>query len=83
HGTSFQILSKNGKKLEGASIIKDTVNLEPGDEYEIAFKADNPGNWLFHCHDLHHASAGMVTMVKYKGFQPTFIPDENANNQPE
>ncbi|MGO5014165.1 multicopper oxidase family protein [Niallia sp. Sow4_A1] len=83
HGTSFQILSKNGKKLEGASIVKDTVNLESGDEYEIAFKADNPGNWLFHCHDLHHASAGMVTMVKYKGFQPNFTPDENANNQPE
>ncbi|WP_156099071.1 multicopper oxidase domain-containing protein, partial [Anoxybacillus sp. KU2-6(11)] len=19
------------------------------------------GNWMFHCHDLHHASAGMVT----------------------
>ncbi|MFT8322768.1 MAG: multicopper oxidase family protein [Bacillus sp. (in: firmicutes)] len=83
HGTFFQILSKNGKPLEGSPIIKDTVNLKPGDEYVIAFKADNPGNWLFHCHDLHHASAGMVTQVKYMDFKPDFIPDENAKNKPE
>lgn len=83
HGVFFQILSKNGKPLEGSPIYKDTVNLEPGDEYVIAFKADNPGNWLFHCHDLHHASAGMVTEVKYDGFMPDFTPDPEANNKPE
>ena len=83
HGVFFQILSKNGKPLEGSPIIKDTVNLKPGDEYVIAFKADNPGNWLFHCHDLHHASAGMVTQVKYEGFKPDFTPDPEANNKPE
>lgn len=83
HGHFFQVLSKNGQPLEGSSIIKDTVNLRPGDEYVIAFKADNPGNWLFHCHDLHHATAGMVNMVKYEGFNPSFTPDPNANNKPE
>ncbi|VAX07178.1 Multicopper oxidase, partial [hydrothermal vent metagenome] len=25
----------------------------------IAFVADNPGKWLFHCHMLEHAAAGM------------------------
>lgn len=83
HGKSFQILSKNGKALEGSTIVKDTINLEPGDEYVIAFKADNPGNWLFHCHDLHHASAGMVTQVKYMDFKSSFTPDEDASNQSE
>jgi FtsP/CotA-like multicopper oxidase with cupredoxin domain len=83
HGHFFQVLSKNGKPIEGSPIWKDTINLKPGDEYIVAFKADNPGNWLFHCHDLHHASAGMVNMVKYNGFTPSFTPDPEANNQPE
>ncbi|MFE7061622.1 multicopper oxidase family protein [Sutcliffiella sp. NPDC057660] len=83
HGQFFQVLSKNGKPLEGSPIIKDTINVKPGEEYEIAFKTDNPGNWLFHCHDLHHAAAGMVTQVKYEGFKPDFNPDPEANNKPE
>lgn len=83
HGHFFQVLSKNGKPFEGSPILKDTINLKPGDEYVVAFKADNPGNWMFHCHDLHHASAGMVDMVKYKGFEFDFTPDPDANNKPE
>ena len=83
HGHFFQVLSKNGKPIEGSPILKDTINLKPGEEYVVAFKADNPGNWLFHCHDLHHASAGMVDMVKYKGFEPDFTPNSASNNKPE
>jgi len=44
----------------------------------VAFRADNPGHWMFHCHELHHAAAGMVTQVRYDGFQPTVKPDPNA-----
>lgn len=83
HGHSFQVLSKNGKPVEGTPIVKDTINLKPGDEYIVAFEADNPGHWLFHCHDLHHATGGMVDLIKYKGFQPNFTPDPEANNIPE
>lgn len=83
HGHFFQVLSKNGEPIQGSPILKDTLNLKPGEEYEVAFIADNPGNWLFHCHDLHHASAGMVTQVQYDGFTPDFIPNPEANNQPE
>jgi FtsP/CotA-like multicopper oxidase with cupredoxin domain len=83
HGHFFQVLSKNGIPLEGSPIMKDTINLKPGDEYVVAFKADNPGNWLFHCHDLHHATAGMVNIVQYDGYKATFTPDPDANNKPE
>ncbi|USL44384.1 multicopper oxidase family protein [Priestia megaterium] len=83
HGHFFQVLSKNGKPIEGSPLMKDTLNVKPGEEYVVAFKADSPGNWMFHCHDLHHASAGMVTAVKYKGYKPSFTPDSNANNKPE
>lgn len=83
HGHSFQVLSKNGRPFQGSPIIKDTINLKPGDKYVIAFKADNPGNWPFHCHDLHHSSAGMMTMVKYTDYQSTFKPNPKSSNKPE
>lgn len=83
HGHFFQVLSKNGKPFTGAPIVKDTLNVKPGETYEVAFLADNPGNWLFHCHDLHHASSGMVQVVKYKNFQEFYKDNGKVDNQPE
>lgn len=83
HGHFFQVLSKNGKPISGSPLVKDTINILPGEEYEVAFKADNSGNWLFHCHDLGHASAGMVTQVIYNGYTPDFEADPKAGNKPE
>jgi len=83
HGHFFQVLSKNGKPVSGSPLIKDTLNILPGEEYVVAFKADNPGHWMFHCHDLGHASKGMVTEVKYDGFKPDFTVDPTVNNKPE
>lgn len=83
HGHFFQVLSKNGEPLEGAPIIKDTINIKPGEEYVVAFKADNPGNWMFHCHELHHASTGMVTELLYTDFKSDFVVNPNAGNKPE
>ncbi|WP_139488595.1 multicopper oxidase family protein [Brevibacillus dissolubilis] len=81
HGHFFQVLSKNGKAITGAPLMKDTLNVAPGESYEVAFVADNPGDWMFHCHDLHHAAAGMVSEVKYQGYK-SFVPDPNAGNNP-
>lgn len=83
HGHFFQVLSKDGKPIEGSPIVKDTLNLKPGEEYEVAFVADNPGEWMFHCHDLHHASAGMVTEVKYKDYKSDYVPNPDIPNMPE
>ncbi|RXZ02162.1 multicopper oxidase family protein [Fictibacillus sp. S7] len=80
HGHFFQVLSKNGKPVKGAPLMKDTLNVKPGETYEVAFVADNPGNWMFHCHDLHHASAGMMTMVKYKNFKEFYKDKGKVNN---
>ncbi len=46
--------------------IKDTV-VVPGrmGEETIDFKADNPGNWFFHCHNLYHLEAGMARVIRY------------------
>nr|WP_081756700.1 multicopper oxidase family protein [Gorillibacterium massiliense] len=83
HGHFFQVLSKNGKSFTGSPVMKDTLNIKPGEEYIVAFKADNPGNWMFHCHELHHASAGMVTELKYSDYQSNFTADPSAGNKPE
>lgn len=83
HGHFFQVLSKNGTPVEGSPIVKDTLNLKPGEEYVVAFEADNPGDWMFHCHELHHASAGMVTHMLYTDYKSDFVADPKAGNKPE
>lgn len=83
HGHFFQVLSKNGKPVSGSPLIKDTLNILPGESFVVAFVADNPGDWMFHCHDLGHAAQGMVSEVKYAGYQADFVPDPSVGNMPE
>jgi FtsP/CotA-like multicopper oxidase with cupredoxin domain len=83
HGEFFNVISKNGNPIEGSPILKDTLNLKPGEEYEIVFEAKNPGNWMFHCHEFHHARDGMVAEIQYQGFEPTFTPNPDIPNKPE
>ncbi len=63
HGHVFQILSRNGQKPE-REIWSDTVLMQPEETVEILFVADNPGNWLFHCHVLEHHEAGMAISIQ-------------------
>ncbi len=63
HGYAFQVVSRNGAPLP-RSEWRDTVLLEPRDTVEIAFVADNPGDWMFHCHVLEHQMSGMMGVVR-------------------
>jgi FtsP/CotA-like multicopper oxidase with cupredoxin domain len=63
HGHHFQVVAIDGNRLAGAE--RDTVWLPPQRELTIAFDADNPGQWAFHCHHLYHMAAGMMTVVQY------------------
>jgi FtsP/CotA-like multicopper oxidase with cupredoxin domain len=56
----------HGHFFKVGNAIKDTV-LVPGHmgQVTIDFHADNPGRWLFHCHNLYHLDAGMARIVKY------------------
>jgi len=40
------------------------VLVAPEERVEVAFVADNPGDWLFHCHVLEHMEAGMSAVVR-------------------
>ena len=38
--------------------------LSPREKVEIAFVADNPGDWMFHCHVLEHQAGGMMAVFR-------------------
>jgi FtsP/CotA-like multicopper oxidase with cupredoxin domain len=63
HGHPFQIVAINGKRFPGA--VRDTVLVPPKTTVIVAFDADNPGWWAFHCHLLYHQHAGMFTTLRY------------------
>ena len=63
HGHVFRVLSKNGKEVLPTQYA-DTVLLDPDSRAEIALVADNPGNWMLHCHVLEHQASGMSAFVR-------------------
>jgi FtsP/CotA-like multicopper oxidase with cupredoxin domain len=63
HGHSFRVLSVNGHALPHG-IWQDTVVVNRRERVEVAFVADNPGGWMFHCHILEHMAAGMMGVVQ-------------------
>jgi FtsP/CotA-like multicopper oxidase with cupredoxin domain len=42
----------------------DTVLLTTKERIRFAFVADNPGDWMFHCHILEHEATGMMGIVR-------------------
>jgi FtsP/CotA-like multicopper oxidase with cupredoxin domain len=63
HGHVFRVMTKNGKEVLPAQWA-DTVLLDPDSRAEIAFVADNPGDWMLHCHVLEHQATGMSAFVR-------------------
>ena len=63
HGHEFQVVEIDGKRFSGA--VRDTVLVTPGRRVVVAFDANNPGLWAFHCHLLYHLDAGMFTTFRY------------------
>jgi FtsP/CotA-like multicopper oxidase with cupredoxin domain len=61
HGHVFQVLTKNGKPVDEWG---DTVLIDPDSRAEIAFVADNLGDWMLHCHVLEHQATGMMATVR-------------------
>jgi FtsP/CotA-like multicopper oxidase with cupredoxin domain len=65
HGHSFQVVAINAKPINGA--VRDTVLVPAMASVRIAFDANNPGRWPFHCHNLYHMVRGMLTEIRYPG----------------
>jgi FtsP/CotA-like multicopper oxidase with cupredoxin domain len=67
HGHYFRVLNTLGGTTQ--PLVKDTVLMQNVASAQTSFEfvADNPGPWMFHCHNLYHAEGGMMTMVMYTG----------------
>lgn len=76
HGHDFQVIEIDGEKINGA--LRDTVEVPPGSTIKIAFDANNPGLWAFHCHILYHLASGMFTVLKYDGADTRFWQPEKS-----
>lgn len=62
HGHHMKLLSINEQVLSEPRWV-DSPLVMPDQAMELAFVADNPGQWLFHCHALEHHAAGLGTVV--------------------
>ncbi len=57
HGQPFKIVATDGHPVpEAAQLTKDTVSVAPGERYDIEWVAAEPGQWMLHCHILHHTT---------------------------
>ena len=72
HGHHAVVLSRDGVAATGSPWWVDSLNVEDGETYEIAFVADNPGIWMDHCHNLEHARDGLVAHLAYAGVTEPF-----------
>ncbi|MCZ4260090.1 multicopper oxidase family protein [Limimaricola sp. G21655-S1] len=63
HGHVFRVISRDGKPTMHRE-WRDTVLMAPEERVEIAFRANNPGDWMLHCHVLAHQSAGMAALIR-------------------
>jgi FtsP/CotA-like multicopper oxidase with cupredoxin domain len=60
HGHTFQLGHAGGNGPR-----KDTVLVPPMGGVDVDLIADNPGQWMVHCHNAYHAETGMMTRLDY------------------
>lgn len=67
HGHQYEIAAIDGNDVPpGPRQLRNNQPLTPGEIYDIEFTANNPGIWVFHCHDLQHAAGGMIAELHYE-----------------
>jgi len=64
HGMHMTVIAKDGWPLSSPWKC-DTLNVAPGERWDVVVNCNNPGTWAFHCHILPHAESdhGMFGMV--------------------
>ena len=58
HGHTYQLGDRGPRK--------DTTIVLPKKTVSVYFDADNPGQWMLHCHNAYHGEAGMMALVAYR-----------------
>lgn len=64
HGMPQKVIAKDGWPLS-SPFMCDTLNIAPGERWDVIIKCEYPGIWAYHCHILSHAESakGMFGMV--------------------
>ncbi len=83
HGHHAVVLSRDGRKATGSPWWFDSLDVPDGAWFEVAFVADNPGVWMDHCHNLKHATEGLVTHLMYEGVTTPYRLGKESGNEPE
>jgi FtsP/CotA-like multicopper oxidase with cupredoxin domain len=83
HGHHALVVSRNGAPSTGSPWWVDSLEVGTGESYVIVFRADNPGIWMDHCHNLPHAAEGLVAHLMYTGVRSSFVVGDSTGNRPE
>ncbi|MBI1859884.1 MAG: multicopper oxidase domain-containing protein [Deltaproteobacteria bacterium] len=78
HGHFFRVVTEAGP----TSPIKHTVDVPPHGTRVIEFRANEPGLWMLHCHNLYHMHSGMARVVKYMSYEPRTEVLQHAAHDP-
>ncbi len=78
HGHFFRVLTDAGER----SPLKHTVDVSPHSSRTIEFLANEPGEWMLHCHNLYHLKTGMARVVRYSTFVPRKEITEHQKHDP-
>jgi FtsP/CotA-like multicopper oxidase with cupredoxin domain len=83
HGHHVLVLAREGVPATGSPWWTDSLEVKNGQTYEVIFRADNPGIWMDHCHNLVHARQGLVAHLMYQGVTTPFRLGRHSANYPE
>lgn len=83
HGHDMKLVAINGHRVTPRRVT--TQSVAPGEFFTLRFRANNPGNWVFHCSFPGHqandsqsgyqgAPVGMSRIFHYAGYAP--VPPE-------
>lgn len=78
HGHFFRVLNSNGE----FSPLKHTVDVPPHSSRTIEFMANEPGEWMLHCHNLYHMKSGMARVVSYSTYVPSAEVRDHIQHDP-
>lgn len=77
HGQDFTVVAKDGEPIRPElQQTMNTIAVNAGETYDIAFRIDSPGTWVFHCHELHHTEndgvepGGLIQVIQTEGAAP-------------
>ena len=78
HGHFFRVINEGGLN----SPLKHTVDVPPHGSRTIEFYANEPGQWMLHCHNLYHMKTGMARVVRYNDYKLTPEMEKHDKHDP-